>query len=153
MAITFGTGSLALVTLGVATTLLISERPGHGPAGPRQDLIAPEVPSGLTVNLSMSEGHRVSLSWSANRTDPDLIGYIVYRSDRPEGGFRCITEEPVRTNAFVDPDAPQGRECFYRVAARDASRNESALSSRVSIQTLAGPDGPGDHATALNAGF
>ena len=102
MAMTFGTGSLALVTLGVATTLLISERPGHGPAAPRQDLIAPEVPAGLSARVVESDGAEVSLSWTANRSDPDLVGYIVYRSDRPEGGFRRITDDPVRTNAFVD---------------------------------------------------
>ena len=153
MAMTFGTGSLALVTLGVATTLLISERPGHGPAAPRQDLIAPEVPSGLIANLAEGEGGAVSLSWSANWSDPDLIGYVVYRSDRPEGGFRCITDEPVLTNAFVDGNAPLGRECFYRVAARDASRNESALSPGVSIRTFPTSEAAGDHATALNAGI
>lgn len=153
MAMTFGTGSLALVTLGVATTLLISERPGHGPTGPRQDLIAPEVPAGLAASLIEGDGSDVRLSWSANRTDPDLVGYVVYRSDRPEGGFRRITAEPVQTNAFVDHDAPGGRECFYRVAARDASRNESALSARTSVRTLSASDAPDEHETALNAGI
>ena len=153
MAITFGTGSLALVTLGVATTLLISERPGHGPTGPRQDLIAPEVPAGLSASLVDGDGDKVRLSWSANRTDPDLIGYVVYRSDRPEGGFRCITDEPVLTNAFVDGTAPGGGEWFYRVAARDASRNESALSSRTSVRTLPRAEAPDQHEIRLNAGI
>ena len=153
MAMTFGTGSLALVTLGVATTLLISERPGHGPAGPRQDLVAPEVPAGLSGRLVEGESTEIRLSWNANRTDPDLVGYIVYRSDRPEGGFRRITDDPVQTNSFVDSAAPAGQECFYRVAARDASRNESALSARIAVETLPGAGTPEGHATALNAGI
>ena len=153
MAITFGTGSLALLTLGVAATLLASERPGHGPSGPRPDLIAPEVPAGLSARLAPGEGTQVKLSWEANRTDPDLIGYIVYRSDRPEGGFRSITADPVLTNAFVDRDAPEGSECFYRVSARDASRNESALSARTSVRTLARSGARDRHETALNAGI
>lgn len=153
MAITFGTGSLALVTLGVATTLLISERPGHGPTGPRQDLTAPEVPAGLSARLIEGDGAEVKLSWNANCTDPDLIGYVIYRSDYPEGGFRSITDEPVLTNAFVDHDAPEGQECFYRVSARDASRNESALSARTSVRTLTSPGDPERHETVLNAGI
>ena len=153
MAMTFGTGALALVTLGVATTLLVSENPGHGPSGPRQDLVAPEVPQGLSAQLLEGDGGDVSLRWSVNSTDPDLIGYVVYRSDRPEGGFRCITEEPVRTNAFVDRDAPRGGECFYRVAARDAARNESGLSPRISVRTLPAPEVAQDHQTVLKAGI
>jgi hypothetical protein len=153
MAITFGTGSLALVTLGIATTLLISERPGHGPTGPNRDLTAPEVPSGLAARLLEGDGTEVKLSWSANRRDPDLTGYIVYRSDQPEGGFRSITVEPVLTNAFVDHDAPEGRECFYRVSARDASRNESALSALISVRTLTGAGASEGHETVLNAGI
>ena len=153
MAITFGTGSLALVTLGVATTLLVSDRPGDGPSGPRQDLIAPEVPAGLSGRLVDGSTDAVSLSWSANRRDPDLAGYIIYRSDRPEGGFQRITNEPVQTNAFVDQAAPDGRECFYRVSARDAARNESALSSRISVRTLPGSDPPDLASTTLNAGI
>ena len=153
MAITFGTGSLALVTLGVATTLLVSERPGDGPTGPRQDLIAPEVPAGLSARIVDGSDDTVSLSWTANRSDPDLAGYVVYRSDRPEGGFQRITDEPVQTNAFVDRDAPEGQECFYRVSARDAARNESALSPRISVRTLSAPDPRDPASTTQNTGI
>jgi hypothetical protein len=153
MAITFGPGALAIVTLGVATTLLLSERPGDGPAGSRQDLIAPEVPAGLSAHLVTGTHHEVRLNWKPNRSDPDLAGYLVYRSVRPEGGFELITDEPVRTNSYVDHDAPDGYECFYRISARDASRNESALSDRTSVRTLALAP-PGDPATtALTAGI
>jgi fibronectin type 3 domain-containing protein len=153
MAMSLGTGSLALVTLGIAATLLITERPGHGVTSPRQDLVAPEVPAGLSALVAGAEGDAVRLSWNANRTDPDLVGYIIYRSDRPEGGFRCITDEPVRTNTFVDRTAIPGRELFYRVAARDASRNESALSTGVSVRTQEHPNVPTGRVTAVKAGI
>jgi hypothetical protein len=143
MAMTLGTGSLAVLTLGVAATLLVSERPGNDPTAPRQDLLAPEVPTGLAAHLVAEPGPAVNLSWDANGSDPDLAGYIVYRSDRPEGGFTPITGEPVLTNGFVDQAAPPGKQAFYRVSARDAARNESALSEFASAGPLPpAPSGP-----------
>ena len=143
MAITYGTGALTLVTLGVAATLLASERPGHDRTGPRQDLLAPEVPTGLAARVVEAPTPGVSLSWDANGTDPDLTGYLVYRSDRPEGGYAAITEEPIRTNAYLDLAAPAGRPAYYRISARDAARNESALSELTATGPLPGSvEGP-----------
>ena len=153
MAFTLGTGSLALLTIGVATTLMVSERPALESAGPGQDLRAPEVPAGLAARLVDGTSDEVSLSWSANRSDPDLAGYIVYRSERPEGGYMAITTDPVLTNAFVDRSAPAGGDCFYRIAARDAARNESALSELTGIRTLASPEQPDLPTGTLQAGF
>lgn len=153
MAITFGTGSLALFAVGVATTLLVSERPAHDPSAPRQDLLAPEVPTGLSARVVEAPDAAVSLSWDANGTDPDLAGYIVYRSDRPEGGFAPITDEPILTNAFVDHAAPVGRPAFYRVSARDAARNESALSELTCAAQPGGTEAVPVVAGARNAGI
>ena len=153
MALTLGTGSLALLTLGVATTLMVSERPVHDSSGPGQDLIAPEVPAGLAARLVDGSGDEVSLSWNANRSDPDLAGYIVYRSEHPEGGYAAITTDPVRTNAFIDRGAPAGGDCFYRIAARDVARNESALSELTGVRTLASPEEPDVATGTLQAGF
>lgn len=153
MAITFGTGSVTLVTLGVVATLLVSDRPAHDASGPRQDLLAPEVPTGLSARLVEEPDPAVSLSWDANGSDPDLAGYIVYRSDRPEGGFAPVTDAPVLTNSFLDRTAPPGRPAFYRVAARDASRNESALSELTSAGTLPGEPAALPTAGTRNAGI
>ena len=153
MALTLGTGSLALLTLGVATTLMVSEHPVHESDGPGQDLNAPEVPAGLAARLVDGTSDEVSLSWNANRSDPDLAGYIVYRSEHPEGGYMAITADPVLTNAFIDRGAPAGGECFYRIAARDAARNESALSELTGVHTLASPEQPDLPVGTLQAGF
>jgi hypothetical protein len=153
MALTLGSGSLALLTLGVATTLMVSERPTHESVRSAQDLRAPEVPAGLAARLVDGTFDEVSLSWSANRSDPDLAGYIVYRSVHPEGGYKAITADPVLTNAFVDRDAPADGDCFYRIAARDAARNESALSELTGIRTLASPEQPDLLVGTLQAGF
>jgi len=153
MALTLGTGSLALVTLGVATTLMVSERPVHDSVGPGQDLIAPEIPAGLAARLVDGTPDAVALSWDANSSDPDLAGYIIYRSEHPEGGYQPITADPVLTNAFVDRSAPAGGDCFYRIASRDAARNESALSELTGVRTLASPEQPDLPVGTLQAGF
>lgn len=153
MAITFGSGSVALVTLGLVTTLLVSERPAHQQSGPRQDLLAPEVPTGLSAHVVDGPAHAVRLSWDANGSDPDLAGYIVYRSDRPEGGFAPITGEPVLTNSYVDEGVPAPGACFYRVSARDAARNESALSELTSPSGPVAASGARTPTEARNAGI
>ena len=153
MAITLGTGTLALATLGVATTLLVSEHPESAPNGPADDLSPPAVPTGVYAELVDGSTHAVALSWDANQADPDLAGYIIYRSDRPDGGFRSISSQSVQTNHFVDSSAPSGQPCFYRVAARDASSNESGLSGLTNVHTLPSPEPTDASRTTLQAGF
>ncbi|RKZ13997.1 hypothetical protein DRQ53_04735 [bacterium] len=153
MAITLGTGSLTLLTLGVAITLVASERPEQGVAGRSRDLTAPAVPAGIAARLVEGAPGQVQLSWDANHSDADLAGYVVYRSAHPEGGYQPITAEPVLTNTWTDPQAPAGNDCFYRIAARDADRNESALSGFISVRTLPSQEMPDPGTESLRAGF
>ena len=101
------------------------------PAAVSGDVRAPAVPSDLSATV-LDDG-RVMISWSANRTDPDLAGYVVYRSDRPEGGYAPTETHPVRSNAWIDEDPDRAERWYYRVSARDAAANESPLSDPVSI--------------------
>lgn len=153
MAFTLGTGTLTLLTLGVAATLVASERPEVGARGRGQDLEAPAVPEGITARLVDGSSEAVHLSWEANHSDADLTGYVVYRSTRPEGGYEVITTGPVLTNAYVDPAAPTGQDCYYRVSARDADSNESALSAWTGVRTPASAAAEGPSPETLRAGF
>lgn len=94
------------------------------------DTQAPTIPSGITATR-LDDGN-VLLSWRANRTDPDLAGYVIYRSATVESGFLPVLTDPVRSNSWLDDRAPVDGPVWYRIAARDASANESPLSTAVS---------------------
>ena len=125
--------SLLRTTIAFACCLLVTAlAPGCGPeendspAGVSFDTEAPSTPSGLTAS-QLPDG-RVLLTWRANRTDPDLAGYVIYRSERLEGGYTPVLAEPVRSNSWIDEEIVAGRTTYYRVSARDATSNESAPS-------------------------
>lgn len=121
---------IAMLLLAAGCTLGCGSGEDETPAAVAFDTQAPTVPSGITATR-LDDG-AVLLSWRANRTDPDLAGYVIYRSQTIESGFRPVLADPVRSNSFVDDDAPADGTLWYRVAARDASANESELSPAVS---------------------
>ena len=96
------------------------------PARPAVDTVPPAIPDGLAAWNVNSQS--VTLTWSANVSDPDLAGYVVYRSRSRSGPFRPVETDPVTSNSWTDSHTESGRSYFYRVSARDTSRNESALS-------------------------
>lgn len=103
------------------------------PAPPVVDTVPPAIPGGVSGWVAASDG--VALSWTANVTDPDLAGYLVYRSDTPNGVFRPMQEAPIASNSWTDGSAREGASYWYRVAALDASANESGLSQAVRVNT------------------
>ena len=126
--------SLPITILALAGTLLLAACGGprtDSPAAVSFDTRPPAVPVDVSA-VTLSDGH-VLVSWRSNRTDPDLTGYVVYRSDTIEAGYRPVVDDPVRSNSFVDELAVPGSTWFYRVAARDAAANESEPSSPVAL--------------------
>ena len=95
------------------------------------DLTPPAPPQGLTAIPAPGV---VSLSWTAN-TEPDLLGYLIYRRELP--GLRPIrlTATPLQTTTFTDRAIRSGATYVYTVTAVDRSsrRNESASSAEVSV--------------------
>ena len=89
------------------------------------DTVAPAVPTGLTATGSLSG---VSLEW-ADQAEPDLAGYLVYRSDSATGTFAKLTTAAVTQSAYLDAAAAAGATGFYRVTAVDTAGNESAAAS------------------------
>ncbi|MBI3084753.1 MAG: hypothetical protein HYY88_03345 [candidate division NC10 bacterium] len=95
------------------------------------DLTPPGPPRGL---VAIPGPGAVALSWNAN-TEPDLLGYLVYRLEPPALTSSRLTETPVQTTTFTDRTARPGVTYLYTVTAVDRSprRNESAPSSEVTV--------------------
>lgn len=92
------------------------------------DTTAPAVPSGVAAG---SANNGVSVSWSAV-ADSDLSGYRVYRSASADGSYALMTGTLVSGTTWTDTSAQVGETWFYKVAAVDASGNESAQSTPAS---------------------
>jgi fibronectin type 3 domain-containing protein len=86
------------------------------------DKTPPKVPTGIEVRESSAGGF---ITWDANEEN-DLAGYRVFRSERPDGGFKPLTDRLIARNTFVDPDYRAGY--YYALIAVDDSANESAMS-------------------------
>jgi hypothetical protein len=87
-----------------------------------EDQTPPQVPTGLDIVVSDNAAH---LTWEAN-AETDLAGYYVFRSARPEGPFKLVSNGVITPNYFVDPDYKTGT--YYSVSAVDEFWNESRRS-------------------------
>jgi hypothetical protein len=92
-----------------------------------QDFIPPAPPRGL---VAVPSGGTIGLTWTPN-TEPDLLGYVVYRRALPAVTADRLTESPVPGTTFTDRTARAGVTYFYSITAvdRSAHRNESAPSA------------------------
>jgi hypothetical protein len=91
------------------------------------DTFPPAAPTSLRA---VAGEHVVSLIWDANR-EADLAGYLVLRSELPDGSFVPLTPEPIADPTFNDTTVKPGVRYAYVVVAVDASKNRSAPSNRV----------------------
>ncbi|CBE67205.1 MAG: hypothetical protein F9K13_00445 [Candidatus Methylomirabilis oxygeniifera] len=96
------------------------------------DLTPPAPPQG--VRAVVGPGPAVSLSWELNR-EPDLLGYLVYRSDATERPPHRLTEVPLKSPILTDRSVRMGGRYLYTVTAVDVSsrRNESVASETVEV--------------------
>lgn len=116
-------------TLALATILFSGCGDESTPSSPQGDHTAPVVPDGLAGRVA---GGEVELLWNANLSDPDLAGYIVYRSQDARTGYAPITTT-VGTNTWADQSTDRGRTYFYRVSAIDLVGNVSSMSEAMVI--------------------
>ncbi len=89
-----------------------------------QDVFAPPTPENLTAIASRG---RVDLTWDASPA-ADLAGYVVYRAEQPEDGYRRLNPEAVVVQSFGDTGVAAGKTYYYAVTAVDRRGNESARS-------------------------
>jgi hypothetical protein len=104
------------------------------------DARAPEIP--LELNATRAPDGAVRLDWVANSVDPDLAGYIVYRSSSPDRGYEPVNQHPVVTNAFIDDQVQGSRGYWYAVASRDVHQNESPRSENTHVGPRGEPARP-----------
>jgi uncharacterized protein len=94
-----------------------------------EDATPPAQPRGLVAVLA---GSTVRLAWQGV-PDPDLAGYVVYRSTTAGRGHVRVTGTPQNGTTYVDADVKPGQTYFYQVTAVDRSKraNESVPSEEV----------------------
>jgi hypothetical protein len=91
------------------------------------DLFPPAAPEGFTA---AAEERLIRLFWTPG-SDPDLAGYLVYRSDGPEEPYRRLTPEPIMETTYADAEVRSGGRYTYVVSAVDGASapNESRWSA------------------------
>jgi hypothetical protein len=100
------------------------------------DTFAPTTP-GTPSGTSTRPGE-VDLSWAASSDSAsDTITYRVFREGVQVGE---VSSDASGTIAFTDTTAPPGATVTYRIDARDAANNASALSPASSGIVVAAPD-------------
>jgi len=69
------------------------------------------------------DGESVTITWELSTADreqnPGFAGYLILRSDTPDGPFAPVGETPGRSQSFIDrQDITDGRPYYYRVVSR-----------------------------------
>jgi hypothetical protein len=96
------------------------------------DLSIPAPPLDLSGVGSTSS---ISLTWTPS-TEPDLLGYHLYRSNSAGGPFTRLTAIPTERLAYyIDQGLATLTRYFYQVSAVDSSANESNHSVAVPFST------------------
>jgi predicted lipoprotein with Yx(FWY)xxD motif len=84
------------------------------------------------------EGGAMQLSWSKNIVDPDVGGYVVYRSE--SSGFPLTNENIlalVTDTMYKDASTTVGHEYYYRITTEDIHGNQSTPTAELSQELLA----------------
>jgi hypothetical protein len=95
-----------------------------------EDATPPAQPRGLVAVVA---GPVVRLAWEAV-PDPDVAGYLVYRSTTAGRGHTKLTQAPQAGTTYADTDVRRGQTYYYVVTAVDGARraNESVPSAEAS---------------------
>ena len=103
------------------------------------DYQAPNIPQNIT---GVGKERAILLSWTSN-TEPDLVGYRVYRSNNSGGPFTLIATVGTQpAPSYFDNDQQNGlvndQYYYYKVSAFDTQGKESDLSRTNAVQVRAG---------------
>ena len=98
-----------------------------------EDSIPPISPVGLKGEIDSSGVVRIS--WKPN-TEPDLLGYRVYRGNLKHEEYALITADPIKRTTFTDSVKVKSLnpEAFYLVVAIDQRFNHSDYSDTLSLK-------------------
>lgn len=75
------------------------------------------------------------VSWAPN-PEPEVAGYIIFRSLSSETGFEAIDSVDASATTYIDSDLQTGTFYFYRLKAKDADNNRGLFSNLVSGMTI-----------------
>jgi parallel beta-helix repeat protein len=78
------------------------------------DLTPPKAPSGL--NVIDSSPTTLTLTWNPN-PEPNIIGYLIYRSKSSLTPFEQITPEEVNDTEYTDTELPESTTYYYKITA------------------------------------
>ncbi|MFN2577230.1 MAG: fibronectin type III domain-containing protein [Pyrinomonadaceae bacterium] len=98
------------------------------------DTYKPAAPEALQAQGAPGRPARISLFWAAN-SEPDLAGYIVYRSTDPTlppDKWTKLTPPAYTKTTFTDENVETGKTYYYYVKAVDNAGNISEASQMVS---------------------
>lgn len=103
---------------------------------------APPAPPAALRSIVQKVGRIVRIDWREN-TEPDLLGYDVYRSLHGANGWERLNGVPLARTDYVDDAMPADADGIldYAVTAVDVSGNESARSAAIAV--VFGPVAPG----------
>jgi len=80
--------------------------------------------------------------WHANN-EPDLLGYLVFRMESPDGVPVCLQPEPLPRTTFLDPSAVPGKIYYYFIKAVDSSAAANQSQSSAIAEVQAAPSSGG----------
>ncbi len=96
------------------------------------DVTPPTPPDSITAFGSPTS---IRLHWRKS-SDPDVLGYDVYRAPSPGGPFTRVNAYSVEgVSAFEDPNLPPLTRFYYQVVSRDSSYSASVNSETISTTT------------------
>ena len=97
-----------------------------------EDTTPPAVPVGLKG--SIDKQGQVIITWNAN-TDADLLGYRVFRSNRPDEEFVEVTKSILTTPSFLDSIQIEvlNKKIYYNIVAVDKNYNPSEYSQYLTL--------------------
>jgi hypothetical protein len=87
----------------------------------------------LSIPLSgigMTKQHSVTLTWNASKSK--VVGYNIYRSSDPNGGFTIINKGLIPLTTYVDEAVRSGDTYYYYATAVNSLGQESVPSNQAS---------------------
>ncbi len=100
------------------------------------DNLAPGSPGGAKI-MALSGG-AVQLSWNKDMTDPDVGGYVIYRSE--SSGFPLTAQNKLAFTVdtiYVDDSTSNGHKYYYCITTEDIHGNQSTPTPELS-ETVTG---------------
>lgn len=89
----------------------------------------------VSVTVSAQETTDYLISWEPN-PEPDISGYVIYRSVFREMGYAAIDSVDNVTFSIIDEGLEKGRRYYYRIVAKNSSGDRSGFSNIVSAMTI-----------------